>query len=312
MAGSTMFNTHRPITLMFANHLISEQVENGIVKLYFVRTEYQLANIFTIPLPRDRFNFLIEKLDMRSMSSGATPPKKARKFKKPTSPQLTIVLETPEMPLSKKKKKVDIARGKGIELQSEVALTEDAQYKEVRRKSIKDGQGGGGPSVTNEGTGVKPGVPDVTDKESSKSEAESWGNDEDDRNNEHDSSGEDSDQENDSDDDKTQLDNEKESDSEHKTNENESGSEYDQDENEEDIGDDEEEVNGKSGKTPSNDSDDEDETMITDKAKGDEYEEMDYTTSQLYDDVDIRLNEPDDTNKGFIQEEGTNAEITKV
>ncbi|GJY63289.1 hypothetical protein Tco_0464749 [Tanacetum coccineum] len=45
-----------------------EQAENGIVKLYFVRTEYQLADIFTKPLPRERFNFLIEKLDMRSMS----------------------------------------------------------------------------------------------------------------------------------------------------------------------------------------------------------------------------------------------------
>ncbi|GKC45199.1 hypothetical protein Tco_1062921, partial [Tanacetum coccineum] len=31
-------------------------------------TEYQLADIFTNPLPRDRFNFLIEKLGMRSMS----------------------------------------------------------------------------------------------------------------------------------------------------------------------------------------------------------------------------------------------------
>ncbi|GJU16600.1 hypothetical protein Tco_1144566 [Tanacetum coccineum] len=46
----------------------SEQVENGIVELYFVRTEYQLADIFTKPLPRERFNFLIEKLVMRSMS----------------------------------------------------------------------------------------------------------------------------------------------------------------------------------------------------------------------------------------------------
>nr|GEX99840.1 copia protein [Tanacetum cinerariifolium] len=45
-----------------------EQVENGIVKLYFVRMKYQLADIFTKPLPRERFNFLIEKLDMRSMS----------------------------------------------------------------------------------------------------------------------------------------------------------------------------------------------------------------------------------------------------
>nr|GEV14473.1 retrovirus-related Pol polyprotein from transposon TNT 1-94 [Tanacetum cinerariifolium] len=46
----------------------SEQVENGIVELYFVRTEYQLADIFTKPLPKERFNFLIEKLGMRSMS----------------------------------------------------------------------------------------------------------------------------------------------------------------------------------------------------------------------------------------------------
>ncbi|GJQ93970.1 hypothetical protein Tco_0005109 [Tanacetum coccineum] len=49
-------------------HFIKEQVENGIVELYFVRTEYQLADIFTKPLPRERFNFLIEKLGMRSMT----------------------------------------------------------------------------------------------------------------------------------------------------------------------------------------------------------------------------------------------------
>ncbi|GKC89000.1 hypothetical protein Tco_1149649 [Tanacetum coccineum] len=45
-----------------------EQVENRIVEPYFVRTEYQLADIFTKPLPRERFNFLIKKLGMRSMS----------------------------------------------------------------------------------------------------------------------------------------------------------------------------------------------------------------------------------------------------
>ncbi|GJY77456.1 retrovirus-related pol polyprotein from transposon TNT 1-94 [Tanacetum coccineum] len=49
-------------------HFIKDHVENGIVDLYFVRTEYQLADIFTKPLPRERFNFLIEKLGMRSMS----------------------------------------------------------------------------------------------------------------------------------------------------------------------------------------------------------------------------------------------------
>ncbi|GKC02400.1 retrovirus-related pol polyprotein from transposon TNT 1-94 [Tanacetum coccineum] len=48
-------------------HFIKEQVENRVVELYFVRTEYQLADIFTKPLPRERFNFLIEKLGMRSI-----------------------------------------------------------------------------------------------------------------------------------------------------------------------------------------------------------------------------------------------------
>ncbi|GJX20128.1 retrovirus-related pol polyprotein from transposon TNT 1-94 [Tanacetum coccineum] len=49
-------------------HFIKEHVENRVVELYFVRTEYQLADIFTKALPRERFNFLIEKLGMKSMS----------------------------------------------------------------------------------------------------------------------------------------------------------------------------------------------------------------------------------------------------
>ncbi|GJU05061.1 retrovirus-related pol polyprotein from transposon TNT 1-94 [Tanacetum coccineum] len=48
-------------------HFIKEQVENGIVELYFVRTEYQLADIFTKPLPRERFNFLVEKLGLTAL-----------------------------------------------------------------------------------------------------------------------------------------------------------------------------------------------------------------------------------------------------
>nr|GEZ11705.1 hypothetical protein [Tanacetum cinerariifolium] len=94
----------------------------------------------------------------------------------------------------------------------------------------------------------------------------------DDSNNEQDSSGEDSDQENDNDDDKTQSDNENESVFEHETDETELGSKSDHEENKEDE-------------------DDED---------------------QLYDDVDIRLNEPVDTDKGFVQEEGIDAAMTNV
>ncbi|GJT83200.1 hypothetical protein Tco_1057542 [Tanacetum coccineum] len=49
-------------------HFIKEQVENGFVELYFVRTEHQLADIFTKALCRERIEFLINKLGMRSFT----------------------------------------------------------------------------------------------------------------------------------------------------------------------------------------------------------------------------------------------------
>nr|GEY15420.1 hypothetical protein [Tanacetum cinerariifolium] len=47
-------------------HFIKEQVENGVIEHYFVNTEYQLADLFTKALGRDRIEFLINKLGMRS------------------------------------------------------------------------------------------------------------------------------------------------------------------------------------------------------------------------------------------------------
>nr|GEW33704.1 retrovirus-related Pol polyprotein from transposon TNT 1-94 [Tanacetum cinerariifolium] len=49
-------------------HFIKEHVENGVIKLYFVNTEYQLADIFTKALGRERIEFLINKLSMRSFT----------------------------------------------------------------------------------------------------------------------------------------------------------------------------------------------------------------------------------------------------
>ncbi|GJX62853.1 retrovirus-related pol polyprotein from transposon TNT 1-94 [Tanacetum coccineum] len=42
-------------------HFIKEQVENGIIELYFVRTEYQLADMFTKALSEDRFQYLVQR-----------------------------------------------------------------------------------------------------------------------------------------------------------------------------------------------------------------------------------------------------------
>nr|GEX61263.1 hypothetical protein [Tanacetum cinerariifolium] len=49
-------------------HFIKEQVKNGVIELYFVNTEYQLADLFTKALGRDRIEFLINKLGMRSFT----------------------------------------------------------------------------------------------------------------------------------------------------------------------------------------------------------------------------------------------------
>ncbi|GJW00915.1 retrovirus-related pol polyprotein from transposon TNT 1-94 [Tanacetum coccineum] len=48
------------------HQFIREQVEKGVVKLYFVSTDYQLADIFTKALPRERFEFLLPRLGMEN------------------------------------------------------------------------------------------------------------------------------------------------------------------------------------------------------------------------------------------------------
>nr|GEW04082.1 putative RNA-directed DNA polymerase [Tanacetum cinerariifolium] len=50
------------------HHFIREKVKNGVVDLYFVTTNYQHANIFTKALPKERFEFLLPQLGMKSMS----------------------------------------------------------------------------------------------------------------------------------------------------------------------------------------------------------------------------------------------------
>ncbi|GJX73496.1 hypothetical protein Tco_0312091 [Tanacetum coccineum] len=198
------------------------------------------------------------------------PIKKGKRVKRPakkfeTTPAAGIVLREAHVETkSKRKEKVNVTRGKGIELLSEVAFIKEAQMKEIT------------PTVTSKGTGVKPGFPDVTKDDSTESESESWGNDEDEGNDDNDSVSEGNDEENESDDDETQSDNEKGSDSEQDTNENESGSESDQHEQVE---------------------------------EGDEEKGMYDTTNKFDDDVDVRLNEPTQTDKEVVQHEVADAKM---
>ncbi|GJU13983.1 uncharacterized mitochondrial protein-like protein [Tanacetum coccineum] len=46
----------------------AEQVEKGVVEFYFLTMDYQLADIFTKALPRERFEFLLPRLGIKSMT----------------------------------------------------------------------------------------------------------------------------------------------------------------------------------------------------------------------------------------------------
>ncbi|GJX81603.1 retrovirus-related pol polyprotein from transposon TNT 1-94 [Tanacetum coccineum] len=50
------------------HYFIREQVEKGLIELYFVMVDYQLADIFTKALPRERFEFILPCLGMKSMT----------------------------------------------------------------------------------------------------------------------------------------------------------------------------------------------------------------------------------------------------
>ncbi|GKB48044.1 hypothetical protein Tco_0898797 [Tanacetum coccineum] len=207
-------------------------------------------------------------------ATGVVPPRMARKFKKAypskkhrdqvpideelvqkgkrvkrpakkstTMPTAGIVIrETPVETKTKRKENVDVTRGKGIELLSEVALTEEAQMKE----------------------------------------------------------------ENESDENETQFDSVKGSDSENESEEHESDSEQ-----EEEVKDDDKEED-EFVHTPSH-TDDMDEDNLQSKSddvnEGDEEKGMDDTTNQFDDDMDSRLNEPTQTDKEVVQDEGADAEM---
>ncbi|GJZ25817.1 hypothetical protein Tco_0570070 [Tanacetum coccineum] len=51
------------------HHFIKEQVERRVVELYFVETKYQLADIFTKALPRERFETILPLLGVKQMSA---------------------------------------------------------------------------------------------------------------------------------------------------------------------------------------------------------------------------------------------------
>ncbi|GJS79670.1 hypothetical protein Tco_0729551 [Tanacetum coccineum] len=232
------------------------------------------------------------KLTCSNHGCHTVPPKAARKFKKAyTSKKDNVPILEDEEPVKKGKRLKTNAKKSAYK--PATALSEEAQIKEVRKKSLRDFHkthpSGSGtvaedppsvskitPPVTSKGTGNIPGVPDVTNDNSFESESESWGNDEDDSNKEHVSSDEGSEEENESD--KQASDSEQEE-------------EYEDDDQEE------------------NKDDDDLELESNDETEGDEGME---TTDQFDDDSYARLEEPTKTATGIVQGKGIDAEMTEA
>ncbi|GJZ23633.1 hypothetical protein Tco_0561092 [Tanacetum coccineum] len=178
------------------------------------KTYYDFATRKAPPRKARKYKKVASLLRKLSPVKETEPVKKAKRVKRPakkstTAPTADVVIrDTPGVSVSKKKAPAKADRSKGIEILSDVALSEAAQLKEATKRSKKDfhisqacGSGDGTDfesgvpdeqqcktSGTDEETGTKPGVPDVP-KYQSESDDESWGDSEDD--NDDDSKGDD-------------------------------------------------------------------------------------------------------------------------
>ncbi|GKE25763.1 retrovirus-related pol polyprotein from transposon TNT 1-94 [Tanacetum coccineum] len=62
------YNIQEQNTLTSAIISSKSMLKKGKIELYFVGTEYQLADLFTKSLPKERFEFLVHKIGMRCMT----------------------------------------------------------------------------------------------------------------------------------------------------------------------------------------------------------------------------------------------------
>ncbi|GJU32037.1 hypothetical protein Tco_1175626 [Tanacetum coccineum] len=86
------------------HHFVREQVEKGMVELYFVTTDYKLADIFTKALPRERFEFLLSRLDTTTdmnMPANDVPAKQAPAIAPPTRTNDQILPSSKWVPIGK-------------------------------------------------------------------------------------------------------------------------------------------------------------------------------------------------------------------
>ncbi|GJX12997.1 hypothetical protein Tco_0204755 [Tanacetum coccineum] len=111
-------------------------------------------------------------------STGVTPPKKTRKFKEPASSKLTTVPTSPKEPTKKDTHNVSISK-KNTPAKANRGNSSGSSGGADFKSEVPD-ESTAKSSDINEGTCVKPGVPDVSNADSFKSDNKLWGDSDDD------------------------------------------------------------------------------------------------------------------------------------
>ncbi|GKC00341.1 hypothetical protein Tco_0986477 [Tanacetum coccineum] len=162
LLGTMRFVSRHADTQVYGAIIPKAMTNQALLNFVAYKTYYAIASRAE-PLKSRKSQ---KKSDSAISSKESPSKKKSTKDKK--------VAATKPKP-TKKKAPVKADKGKGLNVVSEVALSEAAQLKEATKQSKKDfhiSQASG--SGTDEGTGTKPGVPNVP-KYDSENEKESWG-----------------------------------------------------------------------------------------------------------------------------------------
>ncbi|GJU27714.1 retrovirus-related pol polyprotein from transposon TNT 1-94 [Tanacetum coccineum] len=102
-----------PVQALDIRHHLLESSEKGMVELYFVKTDYQLANIFTKALPRERFEFLLPRLGMKNTMADVNvnaPAEQSPAMAPPTSTDDQILPRSRWVPVGKSNCYLDVEK----------------------------------------------------------------------------------------------------------------------------------------------------------------------------------------------------------
>nr|GEV99840.1 hypothetical protein [Tanacetum cinerariifolium] len=92
------------------HHFIREKVEKGVVEQFFVTTDYHLADIFTKALPRERFEFLLTRLDTMADVNVNAPVDQVPIMAPPTRTDDQILPHIRWVPIGKRNYYLDVER----------------------------------------------------------------------------------------------------------------------------------------------------------------------------------------------------------